>query len=34
MTLAPDKPTTTNTVQNAQAILPVTRFFTKPETDP
>ena len=34
MTLAPDKPTTTNTVQNAQASLPVTRFFTKPETDP
>ena len=41
MTLAPDKPTTTgqtagkpNTVRNAQASLPVTRFFTKPETDP
>ena len=35
MTLAPDKPTTTtNTVRNAEASLPVTRFFTKPETDP
>ncbi len=41
MTLAPDKPTTTgqkaskpNTVHNAEASLPVTRYFTKPETDP
>ena len=35
MTLAPDKPTTTTkTVRNTDASLPVTRFFTKPETDP
>ncbi|HEY5640870.1 MAG TPA: vitamin B12-dependent ribonucleotide reductase, partial [Dehalococcoidia bacterium] len=34
MTLAPDKPTTTNAVRNAEANLPVSRFFTKPETDP
>ncbi len=41
MTIAPDKPTTTgqtagkpNTVRNAEASLPVTRYFTRPETDP
>ncbi|HUF54369.1 MAG TPA: vitamin B12-dependent ribonucleotide reductase [Dehalococcoidia bacterium] len=36
MTLAPEQPTTTstNTVRNGEARLPVTRYFTSPETDP
>jgi len=34
MTIAPDKPTTTTTVRNTESHLPVTRYFTKPETDP
>jgi ribonucleoside-diphosphate reductase alpha chain len=34
MTLAPEQPKTNNTVRNAEASLPVTRFFTRPETDP
>ena len=34
MTLAPEQAKTVNFVQNSDASLPVTRFFTKPGTDP
>ena len=39
MTLAPERPTTATqapatTIQNGEARLPITRFFTRPETDP
>ncbi|MEX1193623.1 MAG: vitamin B12-dependent ribonucleotide reductase, partial [Dehalococcoidia bacterium] len=36
MTLAPEHatPATTTSVRNTEARLPVTRFFTRPETDP
>ena len=34
MTLAPEQAGAINFVHNTNATLPVTRFFTKPETDP